>query len=128
MLSIVRSRLSTFHPCHKPVRKNLIAPPLRAIETISPDFLDAYVSLICNPKSPCEPILPEYYTQVTILHKMNIIMLQNNVEGFERQIFRLLLLQDMDTLSKLLENIKAYQMAAYNINMISKLVGLSPPS
>jgi hypothetical protein len=92
---------------------------------ISADFLDAYVSLVCNPTAPCEPILPEYYTQVAIMHKFNLIGMQNPIQGFERQVFRLLLLQDADTLAVLLENIKQYQVTTHNIKMISLLVGLS---
>ena len=97
------------------------------MEVINPSFLDQYTNLMCNPPHPCEPIIPDYYNQIAILHKMNLIMLQNNIEGFETQVFRLLLVGDMDTLAKLLEAIKSYHVAVHNIEVISKLVGLDTP-
>lgn len=123
--------LNVHRPCSSQRKQRKTFPIPRAVppsDLLSPGFLDAYVTLVCNPKAPCEPILPEYYSQVAILHKFNLIAMQNNIEGFERQVFRLLLLHDSETLAVLLENIKSYQMATHNINIISSLVGLSPSS
>jgi hypothetical protein len=100
-------------------------PKAMGMEIVNPSFLDQYTNLMCVPSHPCEPIIPEYYNQIAILHKMNLIMLQNDISGFETQVFRLLLVNDVDTLDKLLESIKSYHSAVYNIEIISKLVGLN---
>lgn len=112
-------------------RYHIRTTPLKAtagVEVISPAFLDYYTHLMCNPSQPpCEPIIPEYYMQIAILHKLNIIILQNDIDGFETQVFRLLLLGDTETLAQLLEAIKSYHVAVHNIEVISRLVGLETP-
>jgi hypothetical protein len=111
-------------PSRPSVRRRRVSPAKAGPEVIAPDFLALYTTTMCSTSKSCEPIIPDFYNQMSILHKMNMIMLQNNIDGFETQVFRLLLVGDMETLGKLLEAIKSYHVAVHNIEVISRLVGL----